>query len=139
MKAKIRSLLVVVGLMLLWHAIAVGFNGTIIEKRTTDQGVAYLGGGVGVEERDWMQNLEQEYNLKLIFAGVDGKYLADIAVDIQDDNGDRVLETYVDGPWLLVNLPPGSYRITAACRGSAKSRTVLITHHLRPVFFHWAV
>ena len=62
-----------------------------------------------------MRNEADHYNVWLIFAEREsGHYVADLKVRIVDARGDAVVDTVVDGPWLLAQLPPGRYRVQVA-------------------------
>lgn len=88
--------------------------------------IAFIAGGVGLEERSFMQSREGSYSAKLVFAATGGGYIAQPHVDIHRD--DRlVFSQTVDGPWLLVNLPPGRYVVTANARGELKRRDIVVT------------
>jgi hypothetical protein len=88
--------------------------------------IAFIAGGVGLEERSFMQSREASYSAKLVFAATGGGYIAQPHVDIHRD--DRlVFSQTVDGPWLLVNLPPGRYVVTANARGELKRRDIVVT------------
>jgi len=58
------------------------------------------------------------YPVKLVFANSAGEDLAAIHVAIVKD-GDTVMETDCDAPWLLVRAPAGSYSVTATVAGQA--------------------
>ena len=116
-----------------------GNCGQFLEKHRTDRGVEFISGGVGISERNVMEGLEKDYNLKLIFAKINGKYLSCIKVLIQDPSGDILLETTTEGPWLLAKLPVGAFKITAICEGRSKSRAVMIGLDAVKMFFHWKV
>lgn len=85
-------------------------------------GVPYLGGGIGEEEREQVLSRAKDFNLKLVFAGKDGGYLADIDVVVQDAKGLTLLEVKSTGPILLTNLPTGRYQVTAASEGQEQRR-----------------
>lgn len=92
-----------------------------------------VSGGVGLESRSLLARQEKEANLKLVFSDAAGSYLADVPVTIVDANGRVVVQTAATGPWLLVRLLPGTYKVTA---GSENGRTVnvgssLLTVHVR--------
>jgi hypothetical protein len=70
-----------------------GNYGQFLEKHRTDRGIEFISGGVGISERNAMEELEKDYNLKLVFAKTNGKYLSGIKVCIQDPTGDILLET----------------------------------------------
>jgi hypothetical protein len=85
--------------------------------------VDYLSGGLGVEERAKIAGLAG-YNLLAMTAGPHGEYLAGARVQVTDAFGERLLDTTLDGPWLLVRLPPGRYRISAEFEGERRIESV---------------
>lgn len=79
----------------------------------------------GVSESGQNPPEAADYSLKLVYAQPDGAYLGDISTRIAD--GDTVLvDTHCDGPWLLADLPGGSYQVTATYRGRTQSLTVSV-------------
>ena len=40
--------------------------------------IPWVSGGVGINEREYLQKMASEFNLKLEFAASDGSYLADV-------------------------------------------------------------
>ncbi len=102
------------------------------------QGISYLNGGVGKEERLCLAPLEKEYNLKMVFALNSKPYLANEAVKIQDQNGREVFQSKADGPWLLVNLPAGEYKVTVSREGhESEVRNVQIGNETHVEYFVW--
>ncbi|WP_369613390.1 hypothetical protein [Marichromatium sp. PS1] len=78
------------------------------------QGIGYVSGGVGLDERRYLDTrLGIDYNLKLEFALRDGRYLGDVAVEILGADGGPLVSLHSPGPWLLLRLPEGRYRIRA--------------------------
>ena len=102
--------------------------------------VAFVSGGVGADESAAMQRAAGRYELELVFAVRDlagrGDYLAGVPVDIRDRAGNTVLRTTARGPYLLADLPDGSYTVTATDNGAAKRQVVQLSHgaHQRLVF-----
>jgi hypothetical protein len=80
---------------------------------TSDEGTRYLVGGIGSDERETIENLGTDFNVKLVFAQTSGDYVSDVRVVIDDVNGKRVAHVVTNGPWLYVKLPPGRYRVKA--------------------------
>lgn len=77
------------------------------------QDIAYASGGIGISEREQMQAMLADYSLKLAFAVEgSGAYLSDVSVTLLRGE-DRVFEVTDVGPWLLVKLPAGRYRVVA--------------------------
>lgn len=90
-------------------------------------GVSYISGGVGLDEREAMNAMAGQYNLRISVATKgEGKYLSDAKVTVQDRQGNVVLEDMANGPWFWANLPPGTYEVTAEIDGKAQTRTVTI-------------
>ncbi|MSQ60719.1 MAG: hypothetical protein EXR36_14045 [Betaproteobacteria bacterium] len=61
-----------------------------------------------------MRAVQHEYTLWLSFEHEGEAVLtADTEVAIRDANGRLVFEAAAEGPWIMVNLPAGRYRVTA--------------------------
>jgi hypothetical protein len=80
---------------------------------TSEEGVRYLVGGIGSDEREMIENLGMGYNVKFVFADGSGDYVSDVRVVIDDLHGKRLAQVMTNGPWLYVKLPPGRYRVEA--------------------------
>ena len=104
--------------------------------------VSYVTGGVGLEESTAIKEMRKQYPLTMVFAETtsDGhnQYLFGVEVAIHRGN-DLVFETETDGPYLLVRLPPGTYRITATHNGIPKTRSVTVGTKPRQVGWTWPV
>jgi len=77
----------------------------------TYQGIRYACAGVSQDSRDdprW-----QNYPAKFVFAGGGGSYLGDVTVSIDRTSGGTVFTAHCEAPWVLVDLPPGRYRVDA--------------------------
>ncbi len=68
-----------------------------------------LSAGIGKGDR----TVRRDFSLKLVFARKQGSFTAGVRVTIFDQDGNRVLETFSEGPWLFVDLPEGNYRVVA--------------------------
>ena len=97
--------------------LAIGFCGSFLaanaQEIRKDQGAPFVTGGIGIGERDRLEAIANDFSLKARFAMQAGNYLADVKVTIEDAQGNKVIETMADGPWLLVDLDPGSYKVIA--------------------------
>jgi hypothetical protein len=72
-------------------------------------GIAYLSTGIGHDSRiDY-----PHFSLKMVFSTRGKSYLADIDVEISPDSSGKPIKIHSVGPWLLVDLPPGNYKVTA--------------------------
>ncbi|WP_243358532.1 hypothetical protein [Fundidesulfovibrio terrae] len=118
-------------------AIWLSFCGAIMAQaqNTSPQGVPYLSGGVGLDEREAMQGMASQYNLKLEFAVSEGNYLGDVRVTLR---GPVSLDAVSEGPWFLVRVPPGIYSVTAESAGMAKTQSVTVGKDgQKTVVFRW--
>lgn len=80
-------------------------------------GVSYVSGGVGDEERDRILSIGKDFNLKLVLATRSGAYLSDVNIVIVDGRGQQRLDVKSDGPLFYAKLPAGRYKIKAAANG----------------------
>lgn len=105
----------------------------------TPQGLSYLSGGVGEDERQAMLAVRADYNLRMTFATrVSGEYLADVALAVFDRSGTQVATATSDGPWCYLKLEPGSYRVVATIHGKDLQQTVVIPPNgARELYFYW--
>ncbi|MEM7496962.1 MAG: hypothetical protein AAF371_03090 [Pseudomonadota bacterium] len=83
----------------------------------------YLCSGIGLEREEEEANFR--HSLKLVFAQTDGHYIADVAATVATGGGTVLSET-CPSPWLLVDLPAGSYTVTASYGGETKSATLQV-------------
>lgn len=84
--------------------------------------VRYFSAGVGVEERAAQY---PPYPLKLVFLAGPRAYVTQVAVIIKGTQGNvnlLVPGEQVTGPWLFVDLPAGTYDITAIRRDKSEIR-----------------
>lgn len=75
--------------------------------------IRYFTAGVGLQER---QAEYPPFSLKLVFTAGGKPYLTGVDVVIRARNGHTTVTipgTQVEGPWLFVDLPTGTYDITA--------------------------
>ncbi|ANJ66866.1 hypothetical protein A9404_05285 [Halothiobacillus diazotrophicus] len=94
------------------------------------EGVRYVSGGVGVEERAWLAAHESQFNTRLTFAvEPGGAFVSDVQVLITAGQGKTVLKTTTNGPKLLAELPAGSYEIQATHDGQTLHRTFTVASH----------
>ena len=107
-------------------AVSLGVCAAIVEGRTaTDR--PYMAGGVGLEESERLKQMGEKYPLQVVVSSKSGAYLADTKVTIVGANGQKILDLDLDAPMLLVDLPPGSYKISVAHGGSTQERNVTLT------------
>lgn len=109
---------------------------SFIKQDTTD-GVTYASGGVSFEERQAMEAMAKDFNLKLVFAVGSGAFLSGLTVVIQDEEGGTLIQTASNGPWFFAKLPEGQYTITVGDEAHKKVDAVTVGGGLTTVTFHW--
>jgi hypothetical protein len=98
-------------------------SGALTVEQSTG-GIRYVAGGIGVEERAWLATHAAQFNTHITFAVVPGgAFISDVHVGITNAKGASILDTTAQGPKLLVELPPGSYHLTATHDGQTIHRT----------------
>lgn len=103
------------------------------------QGVTFVSGGFGQDERDQLQAMQGQFNLKLVFAIDAGNYLGGVDVRIRDQQGSTLVETRSDGPILMANLPAGTYTVAVDNKGNEKERSVNVgSQDMTEVTFTWS-
>jgi hypothetical protein len=102
------------------------------------EGITYVSGGIGLDEREALSAMAKDYNLKIVFALKEGNYLADASVLIKDAQGKTVLDAVSDGPWFYARLPAGHYAVTATIMEKSNTGNVQIKPAGQSVLhFYW--
>jgi hypothetical protein len=93
----------------------------------TAQNRPYVTGGVSIEEARALEQQRNDYRLWLVTADRgSGAWLAGAKTRVKDARGEVVLDTVLEGPYLLVDLAPGRYTIEAEVDGRTRTQTVSI-------------
>jgi hypothetical protein len=121
-----------VGLMVLMVILGVFFFSISIYSsdeyfltKGSEKGIAFISGGVGLEEREILKEMGKEYSLKLMFSDKKGEYLSNIIVKIFDPKGKSILTTVSNGPWLFIDLPFGKYNLEAGFKAEIKKISLI--------------
>jgi hypothetical protein len=90
--------------------------------------VNYRSGGVGSDSADAMKAEASRYSLSMTFTGGGNSvtYTIPTHLGIVNASGRSVLDITPDGPLVLVDLPAGKYRVTAAGASASKTESVEI-------------
>lgn len=102
----------------------------------TQGGLRFLSGGVGDGEIAEIKALAPSYSLKVQTADLAGQFIAGVHLTIRRDRS-TILDTTMDGPYLLADLPAGTYRLRASFEGRVIERTVVIGQDHQSVELHW--
>lgn len=115
-----------------WRAILIGAlcslssAAALALDRGVDRGVAFITGGVGVEEREEIARWESSFNVKIVTATQGaGAFIASVHVDIHRGQ-ELVFDRTMDGPWMLLRLPPGQYVVTANAEGRLRRANLAV-------------
>lgn len=107
--------------------------------------VSYVTGGICSDEVEQMKTLAKNYPLEVVLVEKTEEkekegYIADVKVKIHDAKDNLMLEVTTEGPFLLVNLPDGSYKVTAEYNNVIKTNKVNVNKkkHERIVFL-WSI
>jgi hypothetical protein len=104
----------------------------------TYNGIPYVSGGFGLEERAQLRAIGKTDNLELSFALQNKDYIGGAEVLIKDKNGTEVLEAVSDGPLLFAKLPEGVYIVEATAMGKTLEQTVHVpSKEQARLYFAW--
>lgn len=100
-------------------------------QEATQQDTHFMSGGIGDEELEIIKQRSNAFSLILLFAQKPEQgrsaYIADVAVTIRNSKQQTVLQTTSDGPYLMIDLPAGSYTIEATYGNLMKHQTLTLT------------
>ncbi|MBK1732307.1 hypothetical protein CKO41_11000 [Thiococcus pfennigii] len=115
-------------------------QGAILETRSTEEGVPYMSGGIGVSEREELAQVKSQYNLRLLFAVQgSGEYLSNIQVRVEEVSGRTRLAAVSQGPFFYARLAPGRYNLTVDAAGQVQTRQVTVpANGATEQSFYWA-
>jgi hypothetical protein len=113
--------------VLIASALALSAGVHAATQGSSPQGYAWLEGGVDTDDNSALDAARGRYSLGIVTAerGT-GAYLADVDVRISDARGALVLEHRLQGPRLMIALPPGRYTVQAAFRGQVQKHEASI-------------
>ena len=135
LSSRIFASVLAVSLLAPWTAGAA----LALSEGKTAQGEPYVSGGIALGEREALEQRRAAFSLWIATAAKKtGSYLADARVIVTDEAGKTVLDTKLDGPWLLVNLKPGRYTVEASLRKQTQRKTTTIhpgDHHEMLFYF----
>lgn len=92
--------------------------GVLLAPALASAQATHLCTGLGQDARDEAKAFD--HNLKLVFAEKGGAFLGEVSVKVER-GGTAAYDGVCDGPWLLLKLDPGRYRVTATFEGQSNS------------------
>jgi hypothetical protein len=82
-------------------------------KEENYRGIRYVTGGVGQREQEEIAALANDYDALIILSNEAGAYLSGVELAFRDEQGKPVLLATTRGPFFLVDLPDGRYKVEA--------------------------
>lgn len=103
--------------------------------------VTYVSGGICIGGVQQMKALAKRYPLEIVLVEKTNEkekegYIADVKVMITDMKDKLILDVTTEGPYLLVKLPDGKYKVSAEYNQEVKKHIVKVSQnrHERAVF-----
>jgi hypothetical protein len=107
-------------------------------KVKTCEGIPYVSGGFGMEERENLRTIGKNDNLELSFALANKDYIDGAKVLIKDSNGKDIFEAVSDGPLFYAELPKGTYTVEATAMGRTEEQLVHVpSKGQAQLYFAW--
>jgi hypothetical protein len=127
------------GLALLYASTALVHAQASRVELASAAGIPFMNGGVGQSETAYMRQAGRDFDLRVEFSErKDNEFIVDAKLQVTDLGGKPVFTLADAGPIVNVNLPEGSYRVSASYRGQTESRVVDLNGKAgRDLFFHW--
>jgi hypothetical protein len=123
-------------------ALAVGVAAALpalaLTQGNGDLGQRFVSGGVTSDEVAMIKSEKSQFPLSILtVAQGTGAYLADVHVRITDAHSQQVLDTTMDGPYLLVDLPAGRYQVEATLGSTVRTTTIALrgNDHRQTAFY----
>lgn len=102
----------------------------------------YIAGGIGSDEAQLFRLARKTFPLSVSFARLmpqdKAAYVSDAQLVIRDQHDQTVLNSAIDGPFCLIRLAPGNYKVFATLEGITLQQDVTIApDQAREVNFQW--
>jgi len=95
------------------------------EQPTKVNGIVATCTGTGSGSRQHAQTMN--YPVRFEFVGGYGQYLGDETVTVEDRKANAMVSVSCSSPWVMMQLPPGRYQVTADLPGApTKTRWVTV-------------
>jgi hypothetical protein len=79
-------------------------------------------GGVGIDDRAKAPT----EGTKLVFFSEQGLYIAGLHVTLKDNEGKVLVDTTGEGPWMILDLPDGTYTVLAEYQGFKQGGEIVV-------------
>ncbi|MGE8548390.1 carboxypeptidase-like regulatory domain-containing protein [Alcaligenes sp. WGS1538] len=101
----------------------------------------YISGGIGSDEAELFRLARKTFPLSVNFSANLGEragYVSDVQLVIRNSNDQTVLNSLIDGPYCLIRLAPGAYKVFATYQGVTQERSAeIVDGQPREINFMW--
>jgi hypothetical protein len=110
-----------------------------VVKEEQGQVAKYVNGGVGDDQTRYMQSIAKNWPLRIMFSQLKAnEFIADVNLKITNSRSTTMLQLDSAGPLTYVQLPPGTYRVTASHDGQLQTRNITLGRNNKSdLHFHW--
>ncbi|GAA5236285.1 hypothetical protein FOZ76_24380 [Verticiella sediminum] len=91
-----------------------------------ENGVRYVTGGFGLDESTALRKAMSDYRVSFVLSRASGEYVAFVPIEITGMRGAPSLTVKAEGPYLLMDLPRGSYQAKATYEGRTLTRNFTV-------------
>ena len=101
---------------------------------------AYMCGGIGSDQAAAFRAATASYPLSLHFGQQQNgrvAFVADVQVVIRDEYDQTVLNIESDGPFCLLDIDPGAYRVFATYEGITQEQRTEVKKQGHQLYFTW--
>ena len=92
----------------------------------SSEGIRYLSGGIGEDELAQIEAAKTSYNVKILLAEKSGHYISEVRLTLSSLLGEKLVDIPSAGPFVLLQVPAGTYQIDATYEGHAQQRRITI-------------
>lgn len=117
-------------------ALAQEYSGTDqLPQAQTFGDVSVVSGGVDLGQAELMRKAQSRYPLRIVY-NVRGSNAYAVPDELSVMRGDEIIAQVPSaGPWVLMDLPPGTYKLRSTFEGRSVERTVRVGREGQTV--HW--
>jgi hypothetical protein len=99
----------------------------------------YVNGGIGDTGILYMRSIANQWPVRITFSQLKAnEFIANVQLLVTDSNNKTFLQIDGAGPMTYVQLPPGTYYLTATSAGQSQKRSIVVVgKNTQDVYFHW--
>ena len=106
-----------------------GFAFAQIPDTQHSEGIAYISGGVGEEESAAILAEAKQWPVLLEMSQLEngrGVWIFGAQIKITNQEQKTIFNAQADGPYMLINLAPGSYQVIGSYQGVEQKRNLIV-------------